>query len=75
MTLVIQKVSSTVDTEGAVITTITAVGSSVWTIDTEGNYHFNVKTSKTAPWSTGTYLTTVSYAGITLASTYFVMAK
>jgi hypothetical protein len=51
-----------------------SAGSTVWRYDgTEGHYIFNTK-SVTA-WSVGEWLTTVSYAGIELASTTFYLKK
>jgi hypothetical protein len=51
-----------------------AAGSTAWRYDPEsGHYIFNLK-SQTA-WGTGTWRTTVSYAGITLAATDFELKK
>jgi hypothetical protein len=51
-----------------------SAGSTVWRYDgAEGHYIFNTK-SVTA-WSMGEWLTTVSYAGIELASTTFYLKK
>ncbi|HEY9504429.1 MAG TPA: HYR domain-containing protein [Gemmatimonadales bacterium] len=51
-----------------------SAGSTVWRYDgAEGHYIFNTK-SVTA-WSVGEWLTTVSYAGIELASTTFYLKK
>ena len=51
-----------------------SAGSTVWRYDgTEGHYIFNSKSINT--WSVGTWLTTVSYAGIELASTTFYLKK
>jgi hypothetical protein len=51
-----------------------SAGSTVWRYDgTDGHYIFNAKTSNT--WSVGTWMTTVSYAGIELASTTFYLKK
>lgn len=47
-----------------------AAGSTTWRYDEDDeHYIFNAKTSRT--WSTGLWETTVSYAGIPLASTFF----
>ena len=50
-------------------------GSSAWYLDDDGNYHFNVKTGKTTPWNVGTWQTTVSYMGITLATTQLSLVR
>ncbi len=49
-------------------------GSTTWRYDPEsGHYIFNLKTQ--LGWSLGCYRTTVSYAGITLAETYFNLVR
>jgi hypothetical protein len=51
-----------------------SAGSTAWRYDgAEGHYIFNLKTGNT--WSVGTWITTVSYAGIELASTTFYLKK
>jgi HYR domain len=51
-----------------------SAGSTAWRYDgTDGHYIFNSKSSNT--WSVGKWLTTVSYAGIELASTTFYLKK
>ena len=51
-----------------------AAGSTAWRYDTtDGHYIFNLKSEKT--WQIGTWRTTVSYAGVVLASTSFVLNK
>jgi hypothetical protein len=51
-----------------------SAGSTAWRYDgTEGHYIFNSKSS--TAWSIGKWLTTVSYAGIELASTTFYLKK
>jgi len=74
LTLILQQLSGTPGLE-----TIEAndygTGSSAWFLDDDGNYHFNVKTGKTSPWNEGTWQTTVSYAGIVLATTQFSLVR
>ena len=49
-------------------------GSTTWRYDADaGQYIFNLKSSTS--WPTGTWKTTVSYAGIPLASTYFDLRR
>jgi hypothetical protein len=49
-------------------------GSTAWRYDADaGQYIFNLKSSTS--WPTGTWKTTVSYAGIPLASTYFDLRR
>jgi hypothetical protein len=51
-----------------------ATGSTAWRYDPDsGQYIFNLKTQ--TAWTTGCYRTTVSYAGIKLAETYFNLAR
>ncbi len=50
-------------------------GSSAWFLDDDGHYHFNVKTGKTSPWNVGQWQTTVSYAGIVLATTELSLVR
>lgn len=51
-----------------------SAGSTSWRYDpTEGHYIFNLKTANS--WTEGSWRTTVSYAGITLASTTFVLKR
>jgi hypothetical protein len=51
-----------------------SAGSTAWRYDaTEGHYIFNLKSESN--WAEGNWQTTVSYAGITLASTTFVLKK
>ena len=46
-----------------------SAGSTIWRYDPDaGQYIFNLKTGTTSPWDVGTWRTTVSYKGITLAS-------
>lgn len=50
-----------------------SAGSTAWRYDPEsGHYIFNLKTSK-KDWMEGTWTTTVSYAGVVLASTQLVL--
>jgi HYR domain len=47
-----------------------SAGSTTWRYDPDaGQYIFNLKTGTKTPWDVGTWTTTVSYAGITLATT------
>jgi hypothetical protein len=47
-----------------------SAGSTAWRYDPDaGQYIFNLKTGTASPWDTGTWQTTASYAGITLATT------
>lgn len=49
-----------------------ATGSTVWRYDEEDeHYVFNARTSRN--WANGTWMTTVGYAGIELARTYFIL--
>jgi hypothetical protein len=51
-----------------------SAGSTAWRYDaTEGHYIFNLKSENN--WAEGNWQTTVSYAGITLASTTFVLKR
>jgi hypothetical protein len=52
----------------------TSSGSTAWRYDSvDGHYIFNLKSLNS--WYEGSWLTTVSYAGITLAQTTFVLKK
>jgi hypothetical protein len=47
-------------------------GSTTWRFEAaDGQYIFNLKTGTSTPWDIGTWTTTVSYAGIPLATTQF----
>lgn len=53
-----------------------SAGSTIWRYDVDaGQYIFNLKTGTASPWDPGTWKTTVSYKGITLATTYFDLKK
>lgn len=53
-----------------------AAGSTAWRYDPDGGqYIFNLKTGTATPWDLGTWGTTVSYAGITLAMTQFELRR
>ena len=53
-----------------------SAGSTAWRYDPDaGQYIFNLKTGTTTPWDTGTWQTTASYAGITLATTQFDLRR
>src|SRR5687767_13721658 len=47
-----------------------STGSTAWRYDLDGgHYIFNLKTGTASPWEVSTWRTTVSYKGITLATT------
>jgi hypothetical protein len=53
-----------------------AAGSTAWRYDAaSGHYIFNLKTTTSSPWDVGTWSTTVSYAGIPLATTQFELRR
>ena len=53
-----------------------STGSTVWRYDVDGgHYIFNLKTGTASPWDVGTWRTTVSYKGITLATTQLDLKK
>jgi hypothetical protein len=53
-----------------------STGSTTWRYDLDGGqYIFNLKTGTASPWDVGTWRTTVSYKGITLATTQFDLKK
>lgn len=53
-----------------------SAGSTVWRYDPDaGQYIFNLKTGTSAPWNEGIWQTTVSYKGITLATTQFNLRR
>src|SRR5690606_28128028 len=73
--LVIRQVSATED-DDFIEANDYATGSTEWRYDAEdGHYIFNLKTGKSAPWSQGIWTTSVSYAGIELASTQLSFRK
>jgi hypothetical protein len=53
-----------------------SAGSTTWRYDAvAGQYIFNLKTGTASPWDVGTWKTTVSYKGITLATTHFDLKR
>jgi hypothetical protein len=53
-----------------------SAGSTAWRYDTDaGQYIFNLKTGTALPWEAATWQTTVSYKGITLATTQFDLRR
>jgi len=73
--LVVKRIDNTVSTEDVEDLDLSA-GSTVWRYDLEaGQYIFNLKTNTSAPWDAGTWVTTASYKGITLATTNFDLKK
>ncbi|HEX5387293.1 MAG TPA: HYR domain-containing protein [Gemmatimonadales bacterium] len=53
-----------------------SAGSTAWRYDGDaGQYIFNLKTGTADPWVAGTWTTTVSYAGITLATTQLELRR
>ena len=71
--LVLNQMDGTVEGSDLVADEFVA-GSTAWRYDADaGQYIFNLKSSTS--WLTGTWKTTVSYAGIPLASTYFDLRR
>ena len=71
--LVLNQMDGTVEGSDLVADEFVA-GSTAWRYDADaGQYIFNLKSSTS--WPTGTWKTTVSYAGIPLASTYFDLRR
>jgi hypothetical protein len=71
--LVLNQMDGTVEGSDLVADEFVA-GSTAWRYDPDaGQYIFNLKSSTS--WPTGTWKTTVSYAGIPLASTYFDLRR
>jgi len=53
-----------------------SAGSTAWRYDPDGaQYIFNLKTGTASPWNLGSWQTTVSYKGITLATTRFELRR
>jgi hypothetical protein len=53
-----------------------SAGSTAWRYDADaGQFVFNLKTGTASPWEIGTWQTTVSYKGITLATTQFDLRR
>jgi hypothetical protein len=58
------------------VTDENSAGSTIWRYDPDaGQYIFNLKTGTASPWNEGTWRTTVSYAGITLATTQLILKR
>jgi hypothetical protein len=75
LTLVLNRLDGTVSSTEFEANDYTA-GSTVWRYDLEGgHYMFNLKSGTASPWDVGTWRTTVSYKGITLATTQFDLKK
>jgi hypothetical protein len=73
--LTLRRIDGTVEAD-AIDGTEYAAGSTEWRYDAEsGHYIFNLKTGTTFPWDPGTWTTTASYAGITLATTKFDLKR
>ncbi len=73
--LVINHLDGTVEGADVEVNDFSA-GSTTWRYDSDGGqYIFNLKTGTTTPWDVGTWKTTVSYAGIPLATTQFDLRR
>jgi HYR domain len=73
--LVLNHIDGTVEGGDVEVNDYTA-GSTTWRYDaTAGQYIFNLKSGTSSPWDVGSWKTTVSYAGIVLATTYFDLKK
>ncbi len=71
LTLVIRRIDALPDDDGIPVNDFSA-GSTSWRYEaTDGHYIFNLQTGTSTPWDVGTWTTTVSYAGIPLATTQF----
>lgn len=71
LSLVIRRIDALPDDDGIPVNDFSA-GSTSWRYEvTDGHYIFNLKTGTSPPWDIGTWTTTVSYAGIPLATTQF----
>lgn len=73
LNLVLKRVDGTVDYDDIPVNDYSA-GSTTWRFE-DGQYIFNLKSGTTSPWDVGTWKTTVSYAGIVLATTQFDLRK
>jgi hypothetical protein len=71
--LVIQRQDGTIDPDDILVNDYSA-GSTTWRYE-DGQYIFNLKTGTASPWDVGTWKTTVSYAGIPLATTKFDLRR
>jgi hypothetical protein len=75
LTLVLKRLDGTVGATEIEANDYSA-GSTEWRWDPDGGqYIFNLKTGTVSPWDVGTWRTTVSYKGITLATTQFDLKK
>jgi hypothetical protein len=75
LTLVLKRLDGTVGSTEFEANEYVA-GSTTWRYDPDGGqYIFNLKTGTASPWDVGTWRTTVSYKGITLATTQFDLKK
>jgi hypothetical protein len=75
LTLVLKRLDGTVGATEFEANDYSA-GSTEWRYDLDGGqYIFNLKTGTASPWDVGTWRTTVSYKGITLATTQFDLKK
>jgi HYR domain-containing protein len=75
LTLVLKRLDGTVGSTEFEANDYSA-GSTEWRYDPDGGqYIFNLKTGTASPWDVGTWRTTVSYKGITLATTQLDLKK
>ncbi len=73
--LLVKRVDGIPDADGIEANDFSA-GSTAWRFDpTAGHYIFNLKTGTSSPWDVGTWNTTVSFAGIPLATTQFDLRR
>ncbi|HEX6091528.1 MAG TPA: HYR domain-containing protein, partial [Gemmatimonadales bacterium] len=73
--LTVRRIDGIVEPDGF-DATVFAAGSTEWRYDAEsGHYIFNLKTGTSSPWDSGTWTTTASYKGITLATTTFDLKR
>ena len=73
--LLVKRVDAVPDADGIEANDFSA-GSTVWRFDADaGQYIFNLRTGTSSPWDVGTWQTTVSFAGIPLATTLFDLRR
>ena len=73
--LVVKRLDAIPDADGVEANDF-AAGSTAWRYDAaSGHYIFNLKSGTSSPWDPGTWSTTVSFAGITLATTQFELRR
>ena len=73
--LLVKRIDAVPDADGIEANDFSA-GSTAWRFDAEsGHYIFNLKTGTSSPWDVGTWNTTVSFAGIPLATTQFDLRR